>query len=159
MGPKAEPLRRAGATPSSGAAAECRTTPSAGTGSDAVHDVRWEFAVPVVEPPVGRFPLRAYTVQGVRLEDQGGFPVSFFESFETLWPHNPRSWTADHTAAGKRPGSSNTWLPWLAVVDEAGYGSFLGIEWSGIWSTSVQWHPATDDRAGYVHMHAGSDFP
>lgn len=121
-----------------------------------VADARWEWTHPLPQNFSGR--LRVHTLHGVRLEDQGGFPVSFLERFNVLGPRGKLRLSAEQEQAGIRPSSSNWWVPWFAVTDGQGRGVFAGIHWSGIWKAEAEWVPQQGDRPAHVRIAAGTAF-
>lgn len=69
---------------------------------DPVHTVRWNWAAPA-QTGDGTVPPRAYTVQGVRQEEQSGFPVSFLERFELMRARRRYRWQAEPAFPSAHP--------------------------------------------------------
>lgn len=83
--------------------------------------------------------LRVRWTQGVCLEEQQTFPVSFLtrhaELSHVVGPHRP-FWLRS-SVQGYRPTSSNRLLPWcLLQGDQQGY--FTLIQWSGQWVYRIE---------------------
>jgi hypothetical protein len=82
----------------------------------------------------GAGPLALHWVDGVRLEEQHAFPVSFLRRTTPLGPGGRQALRA---TGGGRPTSSNRFLPWFALLDENGRGVWAEARWSGAWTWEV----------------------
>lgn len=82
---------------------------------------------------------RVRWTQGVTLEEQQGFPVSFLtrhaELSHVVGPHRP--FRLCSTQQGFRPTSSNRFLPWC-LLQGTHHGFFTFIEWSGQWLYQIE---------------------
>ncbi len=84
-----------------------------------------------------REPAGVHWADGVQLEKQNAFPVSFLRQEAALEPGMRRQWRT--TESGWRPTSSNRYLPWFAVVGAQGWGTFCTLRWSGAWCFGLEY--------------------